>query len=548
MSSHPSDQHLANQTSNGNQDAFEALYERRFQGLYDFAIRIVGDSDVAADVVQSTFVKTWEQLNQGKIPNNINAWIYTLARNAAIDELRHNKRMIATDLGASKGKENIGYKPEDPSRMADPQAVTEDNELVRLVWRAASMLRPEEFSLLDLYLRQGLSASEIADDLGLQKGAIYTRLSRLRNAMEDSITADALIRQGRHACPELDALLTGSQYSVHSREMRDQVISHFNQCAQCQETKRRYLSPTEIFAGLALLPAPLALKDSVWKKLTIDIGRGGSSWPILRPLSKAIATQKPLFIGTAITVLTISGAAVILMANRNGEASREGPPLGGSSSSRQATAQVVGIISSSTANIDTSTTISPTDSSILPDPLQTISPTITPTQTTTLTPTPTATATHTLTPTPTITPTLSPTQVPIIWEEDRFDSLSLGSLNGKHGWSASNASPRIVNDPAKGKILLVDPNSGATIAISKNIPNQSSGLIYFDFEVQVNNAVDASIAKIEFTTTSNAGWDKKFQLYFGSSMRANFSISGGAANFVSSQNPGAGTPSAASWI
>ena len=87
-------------------------------------------------------------------------------------------------------------------------------------------------------------------------------------------------------------------------------------------------------------------------------------------------------------------------------------------------------------------------------------------------------------------------------------------------------------------MLLVDPKPGITIAIGKNIPNQNSGLIFFEFEVQVNDATQPSVAKIEMVTISNAGWDKKFQLYFGSGMRVNYSSSGSAASIVSSTESG----------
>jgi RNA polymerase sigma-70 factor (ECF subfamily) len=161
---------LAVRSSKEDREAFAALYQRRFQGLYDFDTRILQDPDIAADVVQSTLIKTWEQLNQGKILRSIKAWIYTLARNAAIDELRRRKRVVSCAEGDAGDEQLETYAKIDPGKLSDPQAVIDDKELSALVWRAAAALRLEEYTLLDLSLRQGLTADELSESLGLRKG------------------------------------------------------------------------------------------------------------------------------------------------------------------------------------------------------------------------------------------------------------------------------------------------------------------------------------------------------------------------------------------
>jgi hypothetical protein len=128
--------------------------------------------------------------------------------------------------------------------------------------------------------------------------------------------------------------------------------------------------------------------------------------------------------------------------------------------------------------------------------------------------------------------------VPVIWEHDPFDNLSIGALNGQNGWRKVQASAKVVASDEGGKILLIDPNSNVTINMEKNILNQSSGQHRIEVDVMVNGATEASLAKIEVRTHANAGWDKKFQIYFGSSMRVNYSPSGAATNFVPSTQMG----------
>ena len=188
------DERLAERTAAGDEGAFAELYERYFQGIYDFALRLVRDRDAAADVVQATFVTAWEALRDGRV-STVKPWLYTVAYNGAIDELRRRSR-----LASGEEAEALVFAQVDSSRFANPEAVAGDRELVELVWSSASALTPQEYGLLDLHLRQGFEAPELADALGLERGAVYTRLSRLRDSLEEAVTTTLLMRRGRREC------------------------------------------------------------------------------------------------------------------------------------------------------------------------------------------------------------------------------------------------------------------------------------------------------------------------------------------------------------
>ncbi len=267
----PTDQELVSRIGTGDQEAFAVLYERHFPALYDFAVRMAQDEDVAADVVQKTFVQAWESLQRRSTVSNLKAWLFTVARNAAIDELRHEKRQVAV----SEEEEEDGdwaFAEVEPSRLADPEAALRDKELVELVWSSATALGPEEYSLLDLHVRQGLGADELADSLGVSKGALYTRLSRLKDSLEESVVSTLLMRRGRRDCPELNALLSELGAAEVTRPVRSAIKAHTRECDRCQESQRRYASPLEIFAGLAMLPAAPGLQQSLWQAISGKIG------------------------------------------------------------------------------------------------------------------------------------------------------------------------------------------------------------------------------------------------------------------------------------
>jgi hypothetical protein len=157
-----------------------------------------------------------------------------------------------------------------------------------------------------------------------------------------------------------------------------------------------------------------------------------------------------------------------------------------------------------------------TVSNAAPSPTSTPIPTSVPGPTSTPSPTPISDPTNTPTPTP--------------WENDPFDPLATGPLHGQNGWVASSGSPQVIVGGG-GKILLIDA-APDQIVIGKDTPDQNSGRHVFEFDVMVNGGTEASIAKVEISTNPGTGWTKKFQIYFGTSMRVNYSPSGDAANIV----------------
>src|SRR5437867_5054814 len=174
------DEELAAAVSAGDRQAFGTLYERYFRGLYDLSIRMMRDRDAAADNVQNTFLNAWQSLKQRTVSGNVGAWLYTIARNNAINELRRRNRLVPLQLPDTRDAPARDYAQVDGAKFSNPAEVLEDRELVDLVWNSAAALSPREYSLLHLQLRKGLSNEEMAQSLGVPRSNIYVMLSRLR--------------------------------------------------------------------------------------------------------------------------------------------------------------------------------------------------------------------------------------------------------------------------------------------------------------------------------------------------------------------------------
>ena len=188
-----SDEELAACAAEGDDSAFALLYERHMQGSYDLAVRMLHDREAAGDVVQSSFTAALQVLRRGKSLQNVRAWLYATVRNGAIDRLRQDRHGLRGSYGDGIPAELI-TADEQPS--SSPEAAAEQAELAELVWQAAASLSPKEYSLLDLHLRKGLSADELARSLGLSKGAVYTMLSRLRDSLEEGRSSAVISSAG----------------------------------------------------------------------------------------------------------------------------------------------------------------------------------------------------------------------------------------------------------------------------------------------------------------------------------------------------------------
>lgn len=132
-------------------------YERP---IYNFLLALVRDPDVAMDCAQDTFLRAYENLRRGRPVNA--SWLYTVARNRAMDEFRRRRRT----------------KPE--SEEIEQIPVHEPTEHVVAIQSVLSELSPQDREVLYLFDVAGFKTDEIGAMLGVRGSAIRQRLSRAR--------------------------------------------------------------------------------------------------------------------------------------------------------------------------------------------------------------------------------------------------------------------------------------------------------------------------------------------------------------------------------
>jgi RNA polymerase sigma-70 factor (ECF subfamily) len=124
--------------------------------LIRYVCRIVGDLDRARDVVQDTFLKLCAA-DREKVEDRLAAWLYTVARNRALDVYKKERRMSPTSDTALEVFE---------SALPSPADVAEREEAKSQVFLALEKLPPRQQEVLRLKFQENLSYKEIAEITG----------------------------------------------------------------------------------------------------------------------------------------------------------------------------------------------------------------------------------------------------------------------------------------------------------------------------------------------------------------------------------------------
>jgi RNA polymerase sigma factor (sigma-70 family) len=266
VSDERTDRDLVEAARTGDREAFVELYERYFNPVFDFATRMTRDRDEAADIAQESFIKALERLGSLNDGHRFKSWIFTIARNETLDRLRRSKRMRPLAVTNADG-ETEPLDVIDPDRLADPADAAEANAIAGLVWEAAAGLDPRQLTILDLHLRQGLSSAEIADVMGVTRNNGYVMVNRLKEAVQGTIEALLLVRQGRDSCEELAGVVEEFETAALSPELRRAVNRHASDCGTCTERKRSLVAPLAVMGAFAPIPPAQGLSADVLERV-----------------------------------------------------------------------------------------------------------------------------------------------------------------------------------------------------------------------------------------------------------------------------------------
>ncbi len=175
----------------GSDEAFAELVARYRTPITSFIYRMTSDYDGAVDLAQETFVRVYKAAERYQTNYAFSTYIYRIATNLAISELRKRKRRKLVSLTgffqAKDGSEPREFQPSDGQPLQDATLVDSER---RLALQRAIKTLPDKYRA-PLILRdvEGKSYDEISHILGTSEGTVKSRISRARSFLRDKMRA-----------------------------------------------------------------------------------------------------------------------------------------------------------------------------------------------------------------------------------------------------------------------------------------------------------------------------------------------------------------------
>lgn len=289
----------------GDELAFGHLVERYQKVVFGTVVAIICDFDEAHDIAQEVFLRAWFGLNGLKDASSWAGWLRTIARNRARTWLRRQQRQPL--------QERLNM---DIADSADsPEHHAEKAERRRLVLSALDRIPEDRRQALVLHYMEGLSASEVAAQLGITPAAVRQRLHRARQQMQEemeNIMADVI----RDEAPGVEFSAEVAALINRSKALFQQV--QYRAAAPILESARER-APTHTLVSLLLADAytfartredleadrgayerALALLDEVVEREpgnTLALLRRAAVRAILAPAEEVISEQKKIIEG-----------------------------------------------------------------------------------------------------------------------------------------------------------------------------------------------------------------------------------------------------------
>jgi RNA polymerase sigma-70 factor (ECF subfamily) len=172
----------------GDRAAFASLVEKYRQPLFNFIFRTLRDEIEAEDVAQNTFLQVWKSRARYQRTAKFSTWLFTIARNLCLNEIRRRSRHPAESL-----EETHAEHDDQPSRQYEDKRIflpTDDalhGELARKIEEALAELPENQRTAILLCRQDELSYEEIAEVLDCSLSATKSLIHRGRETLKEKL-------------------------------------------------------------------------------------------------------------------------------------------------------------------------------------------------------------------------------------------------------------------------------------------------------------------------------------------------------------------------
>ncbi len=169
---------LALRCQAGVDGAFDTLIAEMERPLFYYAIKLTGNQDRALDVLQEVWMRSLRGIRKLKDPSSVRAWLYTMVRGIAIDDVRRDQ--------SRERAEEIHAQTDDSYFSADDAVA---------VHQSLDRLEPKHRELLALFFLEEFSLAEISQILGCPEGTVKSRVYYAKKALKEAMSGDQHARK-----------------------------------------------------------------------------------------------------------------------------------------------------------------------------------------------------------------------------------------------------------------------------------------------------------------------------------------------------------------
>ena len=162
----------------GNNDSLAFLIERYYKQIYNFVYRFVYSEQDASDITQDIFIKVWKNIKKIHKNKNFKSWLYTIAKNTALDFVKKKKFLVFSDFENEEGDNTLFETIKDEDLL--PDELLEKKDISHLLDSVISKLSIPYRTVILLHHAEEMTFREISEIL---KESIDTVKSRYRRGL-----------------------------------------------------------------------------------------------------------------------------------------------------------------------------------------------------------------------------------------------------------------------------------------------------------------------------------------------------------------------------
>jgi len=189
MNHEPLDERLLiKRCQKGERDALDELVRRYYQRAYQFAYRLCGDSETAADLVVEAFTRVYLNIQNFRQDSLFSTWLFRILTNCFLDMKKKEKgrKLESLDFLVQTEEGTVPKEYEDQS--GSPEIGVERDEKARWLAKAIENLPDYQKAMIVMYHIENMSYEEIAQVLDLPLGTVKSRLNRARLTLREMLS------------------------------------------------------------------------------------------------------------------------------------------------------------------------------------------------------------------------------------------------------------------------------------------------------------------------------------------------------------------------